>query len=155
LCWNSHKLLNQSAAHDLPPEENIKMSEIRSNLRYTQEHEWVRRDDGGVYTVGITDYAQSLLGDLVYVELPEGDAALSNGDQCAVVESVKAATDVYAPLSGTVTEANEVLGDASETINQSPYDDGWLWRMTVADASAFDALMDAEAYREFCEAEDA
>lgn len=131
------------------------MSEIRSDLRYTQEHEWVRRDDGGVYTIGITDHAQNLLGDLVYVELPEVDAALSDGDQCAVVESVKAATDVYAPLSGAVTEANEVLAEAPETVNASPYDDGWLWRMTATDADAFDALMDAQAYREFCEAEEA
>ena len=127
------------------------MSEIRSDLRYTKDHEWVRRDDESTYTVGITDHAQGLLGDLVYVELPGVGDTLNAGDQCAVVESVKAATDVYAPFSGAVTEANGELEDAPETVNERCYDDGWLWRMTASDASEFDALMDAGAYHEFCQ----
>ena len=129
------------------------MSEIRSDLRYTKDHEWVRRDDESAYTVGITDHAQNLLGDLVFVELPGVGDALNAGDQCAVVESVKAATDVYAPFSGAVTAINEALEDAPETVNERCYDGGWLWRMTASDPGEFDALMDAEAYSEFCQAD--
>ena len=127
------------------------MSEIPEDLKYTKTHEWVRLHDSGA-TIGITDYAQNLLGDLVYVELPEVGAALGD-DNAAVIESVKAASDVYAPAAGEVTAVNETLEDAPETVNADPYGDGWLWKMSVGDQSALN-LMDAAAYAEFCESED-
>jgi len=114
-------------------------------LRYTAEHEWVRLDDD-IATVGITDYAQQALGDVVFVELPEPGRELSEGEACAVVESVKAASDVYAPLAGRITEANaEIVTDPS-LVNSSPEERGWFFRMAVADAAAIDKLMDADAY---------
>lgn len=129
------------------------MSEIPEDLKYTQTHEWVRSGDDGEITIGITDHAQELLGDMVFVELPEMGAELGD-DNAAVVESVKAASDVNAPVAGEVTAVNEALDDAPEAINADPYGEGWLWKMSVGDASALDGLMDAAAYAEFCASED-
>ncbi len=122
------------------------MSEIPAELKYTDSHEWVREDEGGIATIGITDHAQEQLGDLVFIELPEAGSTLSAGDACCVVESVKAASDVYSPLTGEVIEVNELLNDAPETINDSPYDDGWLFKIKMAAETELDDLLDAEAY---------
>ena len=105
------------------------MSELPGDLRYTNEHEWLRQEEDGSVTIGITDHAQSALGDLVYVELPEVGQAVEAGGEMAVVESVKAASDVYAPISGEVTAVNEALSDDPEKINADPYGDGWIVRM--------------------------
>lgn len=121
------------------------MSNIPTELRYTSSHEWVRDEGDGTLTIGITDHAQSELGDLVFVELPEADRELQAGEACAVVESVKAASDVYAPISGRVVSVNEQLADAPELINQDPYGEGWLFRVE-GDAAAAADLMDAESY---------
>ena len=122
------------------------MSEIPAELKYTDSHEWIREDEGGIATIGITDHAQEQLGDLVFVELPEVGSTISAGDACCVVESVKAASDVYSPLTGEVIEVNELLSDAPETINDSPYDDGWLFKLKMAAETELDDLLDAEAY---------
>jgi glycine cleavage system H protein len=119
---------------------------IPSELRYTSDHEWVREEDDGNLTIGITDHAQTALGDLVFVELPEADAELAPGDACAVVESVKAASDVYAPLSGTVVAINPALEDAPELVNQDPYGDGWLYRLQPTDATQIEELLNADDY---------
>ncbi|MGM0553187.1 MAG: glycine cleavage system protein GcvH [Pseudomonadota bacterium] len=129
------------------------MSEAPKDLKYTKSHEWVRQEDDGSVTIGITDHAQELLGDLVFVEAPEAGSSIEAGTACATVESVKAASDVYAPLSGEVTEANEELADSPEKVNESPFDEGWLFRMNLSDASQLDALMDADAYAAHVEAE--
>lgn len=121
------------------------MSEIPSELRYTKSHEWVLVE-GDIATIGITDHAQEQLGDLVFVELPEEGATLAAEDACCVVESVKAASDVYTPLSGEVIEVNEALADAPEVINESPYDDGWLFKLRMSAETELDDLMDADAY---------
>jgi glycine cleavage system H protein len=130
------------------------MSNIPGNLKYTQSHEWVRDEGDGSVTIGITDHAQELLGDLVFVELPEIGTSLDAGDECAVVESVKAASDVYSPLSGEISEVNEALADAPETINESAYEDGWIFRLALSDSDELDGLMDADAYATHCENED-
>jgi len=130
------------------------MSNIPGNLKYTQSHEWVRDDGDGNVTIGITDHAQELLGDLVFVELPEVGNSLDAGDECAVVESVKAASDVYSPLGGEIVEVNETLADAPETINENCYDDGWIFKLQLADADELEGLMDADAYTEHCENEE-
>ncbi len=130
------------------------MSNIPSDYRYTKSHEWVRDEGDGVVAVGITDHAQELLGDLVFVELPEVGAELTAGDECAVVESVKAASDVYCPVAGEVVEVNEALVDAPETINSDPYDAGWMFKLKLLDEGEVDGLMDAEAYAEHCESEE-
>lgn len=122
------------------------MSEIPADLRFLKSHEWVRRLADGQFEVGISDHAQAQLGDLVYVEVPEVGRQLAAGEACAVVESVKAASDVYAPLAGRVESVNEALADKPETINEDAFGDGWLYRLSVEDPSAFDGLMDAEAY---------
>jgi glycine cleavage system H protein len=129
------------------------MSNVPADLKYTKDHEWVRDNGDGSVTVGITDHAQELLGDLVFVDLPEVGAALESGGDCAVVESVKAASDVYSPLDGEVTEVNEALGDAPETINSDPYDAGWIFKMSLSDAGQLGDLMDAAAYGELLESE--
>lgn len=129
------------------------MTEVPGDLRFTKSHEWVRRNDDGTVTVGITDHAQELLGDLVFVEPPETGASVSSGEDCAVVESVKAASDVYAPVSGEVIGGNEALADTPEIINQDPYGDGWIFKMTLSDAGELDALMDPAAYTALVEAE--
>ncbi len=124
------------------------MSEVPANLKYTKSHEWVELGADGVATIGITDHAQELLGDLVFVETPEVGDSTSAGDACAVVESVKAASDLYAPLSGEVTEVNEALGDSPELVNQSAYVDGWIFKVKISDEAELDELMDANAYNE-------
>ena len=122
------------------------MSEVPLELKYTESHEWLRIEDDDLITVGITDHAQALLGDLVFVELPEVGSEFVSGDECCVVESVKAASDVYMPISGEIVEVNEALTDEPEIINNSPYDNGWLFKMR-ASADELDDLMDAETYQ--------
>jgi glycine cleavage system H protein len=129
------------------------MSNIPVDLKYVKSHEWVRVNDDGTVTVGISDNAQEQLGDMVFVELPEVGASLTAEEACAVVESVKAASDVYAPVSGDVLEANENLGDSPETVNSDPYGEGWIFRMQPSDAGQIDSLMDADAYGAFLESE--
>ena len=123
------------------------MSNVPSDLKYISSHEWIRLEDDGSVTIGITDHAQELLGDIVYVELPDVDSEVAVEDEMAVVESVKAASDFYAPISGTITEINELLEDAPETINSSPYDDGWMFKMQPSEPSEIDNLIDAETYQ--------
>lgn len=130
------------------------MSNQPQDLKYAETHEWVRDEGDGTITVGISDHAQELLGDLVFVELPEVGTALALGDECAVIESVKAASDLYCPVSGEVTEVNEALADAPETINDDPYVDGWIFKLKVADAAELENLMDAAAYTAHAESED-
>ena len=130
------------------------MSNTPDSLGYTKSHEWVKDNGDGTVTVGITDHAQELLGDLVFVELPEVGASLEAGAECAVVESVKAASDVYAPLAGEVTSVNEDLAAAPETINSDPYEGGWMFKLKIADTGALAGLMDASAYMAAVEAED-
>jgi len=122
------------------------MSETPADLKYTKSHEWVRDAGDGTVTLGITDHAQAALGDLVFVEVPEVGRKLAVGDACAVVESVKAASDVYCPVSGEVVEANEGLADAPEKVNDAPYGDGWLIKIRLDDDSVMDALLDPAAY---------
>jgi glycine cleavage system H protein len=119
-----------------------------STLYFTEDHEWIAVD-GDTATVGITDYAQKQLGDVVFVEVPEAGKVLAKGDEAAVIESVKAASEVYAPVSGTVTEGNADLGEAPGTVNDSPMDDGWFFRMTLEDPAELDDLMDEAAYAAF------
>ena len=130
------------------------MSTTPETLKYTESHEWVQDNGDGTVTVGITDHAQELLGDLVFVDLPEVGASYEAGAECAVVESVKAASDVYAPVAGEIVAVNETLASAPETINQSPYESGWLFRLRPADAAAVDGLMTASAYVAHAEAEE-
>jgi glycine cleavage system H protein len=118
-------------------------------IRFTEDHEWVRIDETGVAVVGISDYAQSELGDIVFVELPEVGHEGSQGEEVAVIESVKAAGEIKLPLSGTVAEVNERLADEPEIINQAPLDDGWLLKLRPESPAEFDNLMDEEAYAEF------
>ena len=122
------------------------MSTIPAELRYSPSHEWVQDNGDGTVTVGITDHAQEALGDLVFVELPEVGRTLAAEETCAVVESVKAASDIYSPLAGEIIEANTALTDAPETINEDPYDGGWIFRLRLADAASLDALLDADGY---------
>lgn len=129
------------------------MSKTPAELRYTKSHEWVRREPDGMLTVGITDHAQDLMGDLVYVELPESGRKVAGGKECAVVESVKAASDVYAPVSGEVVAVNAVLSDTPETINKDPYGAGWMFKLRPANATELDALLDAKAYEALVAAE--
>ncbi len=128
-------------------------SNIPDDLKYAKSHEWVRVEDDGSVTIGITDHAQDLLGDMVFIELPEMERDLSVDEECAVVESVKAASDVYAPLSGKVIEVNTAVEDAPELVNQDPYGDGWLYRLELSDEAELDELMDAEAYSTLVEDE--
>ncbi len=122
------------------------MSEIPLELKYTKSHEWVRSEEDGSVTIGISDHAQELLGDLVFVELPEVGTEMSAEDAACVVESVKAASDVYMPISGEVIAVNENLADAPETINDSPYDDGWLIQVKPSNPDELDDLMDSDSY---------
>jgi glycine cleavage system H protein len=125
------------------------MSEIPAELKYTKDHEWVREQDDGSVILGITDHAQVSLGDLVFVELPEADAALNAGDACAVVESVKAASDVCLPLSGTIVETNEALADTPELVNTDPYGEGWLFRFKPDTPAQLEELLASEDYERF------
>ena len=119
---------------------------------YTQEHEWIAVE-GDIATVGITDFAQDQLGDVVFVEVPEAGTQVSKGAEAAVVESVKAASDIYAPVSGAVIEGNAKLVDDPELVNSSPEEDGWFFRMTLSDPAELEGLMDAAAYAAFCDEE--
>lgn len=123
------------------------MSNIPADLKYAKSHEWARDNGDGTITVGISDHAQEALGDLVFVEVPEVGDHCSAGEDLAVVESVKAASDVYSPVSGEVLQANEALADAPEIVNDSPYEDGWIAIIKPDDASEMDALLDADAYQ--------
>jgi glycine cleavage system H protein len=127
------------------------MSEIPAELLYRESHEWVRYDEDGSATVGISDHAQAQLGDMVFIELPEPGMSYEQGDACAVVESVKAASDVYAPVTGEVIETNSALDESPELVNNDPYGDGWLFRMQLAKPSELDGLLDAQAYAEQAE----
>ncbi|WP_416305643.1 glycine cleavage system protein GcvH [Neptunicella sp. SCSIO 80796] len=122
------------------------MSNIPSELRYATTHEWVRPEGDGTFTVGITEHAQELLGDMVFVELPEVGTEVSAGDDVAVAESVKAASDVYAPISGEIIAVNEDLEDSPEQVNADPFGDGWLFKIKAEDPDEFEDLLDAEGY---------
>jgi len=129
------------------------MSNIPVDLKYVKTHEWARLNDDGSVTVGISDNAQEQLGDMVFIELPEIGQEVTAAEASAVVESVKAASDVYAPLSGEVVEVNEALADSPETVNQDAYGEGWLFRIQPAAAAELEELMDAEAYEVFLASE--
>ncbi|MGB1262342.1 MAG: glycine cleavage system protein GcvH [Cognaticolwellia sp.] len=122
------------------------MSNIPSELRYATSHEWVRNEGNGVVTVGITEHAQDLLGDMVFVELPEVGDTVSTGDDVAVAESVKAASDIYAPVTGEVIEVNEDLEDSPELVNSDAFGDGWLFKLKIEDEGELESLLDAEGY---------
>lgn len=122
-----------------------------SDMKFADSHEWISVDDEGVGTVGISEHAQELLGDIVFVELPETGAEFSAKQEAAVVESVKAASDIYSPVSGEIVAVNEALLDAPETINSGPMDAGWIFKIKLSDPSELDALMDADTYTEHCQ----
>lgn len=130
------------------------MSQIPSELKYAQSHEWVRSEGNGEYTIGITEHAQELLGDMVFVDLPEVGREVAIGDDCAVAESVKAASDIYAPLSGEIIAVNEELNDSPELVNSAPYGEGWLFRIKVNNESELDDLLDAAGYQELVDSEE-
>ena len=123
------------------------MSEVPAELRYTPEHEWIRVE-GDQAIIGVTDFAQDALTDVVWVELPEVGMSVGAMDSCGSVESVKSVSEIYAPIAGDITEANESLEDAPEQINQDPYGEGWIWKMTISDAGELDSLLDGAAYSE-------
>jgi glycine cleavage system H protein len=129
------------------------MSSIPENLKFLESHEWARVENDGTITIGISDHAQSALGDLVFVEVPEIGKSLSKGGAAAVVESVKAASDVYSPISGEVVAANESLGSAPELVNQDPYGQGWLFKIKPTNKAELDQLLDSKAYEKVLEAE--
>ncbi|MCL7458092.1 glycine cleavage system protein GcvH [Micromonospora echinofusca] len=124
---------------------------IPEDLRYTAEHEWVAGDGGGTVRVGITHFAQDALGDIVYVQLPEAGAVVAAGESLGEIESTKSVSEIYAPLSGTVSARNEALGDTPEVINTDPYGAGWLVEIALDDPAAVDGLLSADAYRELTE----
>ncbi|MCT8344271.1 MULTISPECIES: glycine cleavage system protein GcvH [Photorhabdus] len=130
------------------------MSNVPAELRYAESHEWVRAEGNGEYTVGITEHAQELLGDMVFVDLPEVGNEINLGDDCAVVESVKAASDIYAPLSGEIIAVNEALNDAPELVNSEPYNEGWLFRIKASDESELSSLLNAEGYQALLDEEE-
>ena len=130
------------------------MSEVPLELGYAATHEWAKQDEEGLIVVGISDHAQDALGDIVYVELPEVGQQIVAGEEAGVVESVKAASDIYAPVSGAVEEINDALEDSPETVNQDPYGDGWFFKLKVTDERELDDLLDADSYQELCETED-
>ncbi|WNN43601.1 MULTISPECIES: glycine cleavage system protein GcvH [Winslowiella] len=123
------------------------MSNVPDELKYRDSHEWVRKEADGSYTVGITEHAQELLGDMVFVDLPDVGASYAAGDDCAVAESVKAASDIYAPLSGEIIAVNSELEAAPELVNSAPYSEGWLFKIKASDESELDAMLDAAAYK--------
>ncbi|EKT55888.1 glycine cleavage system protein GcvH [Providencia sneebia] len=124
------------------------MSNVPADLKYTREHEWVRSEGNGEYTVGITEHAQEALGDMVFVDLPELGSSVDIGSECAVVESVKAASDIYVPLTGEIIAVNEALVDSPELVNEQPYQEGWIFRIKISDESELNDLLDADAYSE-------
>ncbi len=130
------------------------MSESPGDLKFLKSHEWARVEDNGLVRVGISDHAQGQLGDVVYVELPEIGASIQAGNGVATVESVKAASDIYAPVSGEIVEINEALTDKPEKINEDAYGDGWLFAVKPSDRGELDELLDADAYAEQIENED-
>lgn len=129
------------------------MSEVRSELKYMPSHEWARVEEDGTVTIGITDHAQDSLGDVVYVETPEVGSQVSAGEEAGVVESVKAASDIFSPVSGEVIAINEALEDEPETVNSSPYDDGWFYKVKPTDLAELDGILDADGYQALAEAE--
>ncbi|NYT73502.1 glycine cleavage system protein GcvH [Halomonas sp. QX-2] len=129
------------------------MSNLPTNLRYAESHEWVLDNKDGTVTVGITDHAQQALGDVVFVELPEVGTALSKGQEFGVIESVKAASDLYSPVVGEVIEVNDALEDAPETVNEAPYEGGWIMKVRL-DSDSLDGLLDADAYQATLSADD-
>ena len=122
------------------------MSNVPKDLKYAKSHEWAKKQGDGTVVVGISDHAQSALGDLVFVEVPKAGRKVTAGEACAVVESVKAASDVYAPISGEVVDANATLANAPETLNQDPYGKGWMFKLKPANAAELDKLLDAAGY---------
>ena len=130
------------------------MSETPTELRYLASHEWARLDEDGNITVGITDHAQNALGDVVFIELPEVEQDLAAGDEAGVVESVKAASDIYAPVSGTVIAVNDLLDDEPEKVNQDPYGDGWFYKLAPTDVAELEDMLDADGYQEACDSEE-
>ena len=129
------------------------MSDYPEDLKYTAEHEWVRSGNGSTVRVGITEYAADQLGDIVFVELPETEAMVAEGDEVVVIESVKAASDVYAPLPGKVVEANARLSEDPSLVNRDPTGEGWFYKLEIADAAALDELMDEAGYQRFVESQ--
>lgn len=129
------------------------MSNVPNELKYTKEHEWLREEADGTFTVGITEHAQELLGDMVFIDLPEVGSTVSQGDDCSVAESVKAASDIYAPISGEIVEVNAELEDSPEQVNSEPYGSGWIFRIKASDATELEALLDAAAYEALLEDE--
>ncbi len=123
------------------------MSNVPTELKYRDSHEWVRKEADGSYTVGITEHAQELLGDMVFVDLPEVGNTYAQGDDCAVAESVKAASDIYAPLSGEIIAVNSELESSPELVNSDPYSDGWLFKIKASNASELDDLLSAADYQ--------
>ena len=130
------------------------MAEFPGDLKYAKSHEWVRIEDDGTATIGISDHAQEALGDVVFVELPELELELNVGEEAGVVESVKAASDVYAPISGTIIAVNTSLEDEPEVVNEAPHDKGWFFKMKPADLKELEALLDADTYQSLCESEE-
>ena len=129
------------------------MSNIPAELRYAASHEWVRPEGNGVFTVGITEHAQELLGDMVFLDLPDEGDQIAMGDDIAVAESVKAASDVYAPITGEVVAVNEDLEDSPELVNSDPYGDGWMFKVKIEDESEVESVLDADGYAESIEDE--
>ena len=127
------------------------MSNVPGELKYVSSHEWIRVEGDGTVTIGVTDHAQEALGDVVFVELPDIDAEVSAGDDAGVVESVKAASDIYAPVSGVVVAVNDDLEDAPEMVNSDPYGDGWFFKLKLTDESELDDLLSADEYSAACE----
>ena len=129
------------------------MSNIPDDLKYASTHEWISVNEDGLVTVGISDHAQEALGDIVFVELPETGASVNSKEEVAVVESVKAASDIYSPLTGEVVEINESLLDSPETVNASPYELGWFFKLRMENEAELDDLMNSESYSEYCDNE--
>ncbi|PKF51645.1 glycine cleavage system protein GcvH [Enterovibrio nigricans] len=130
------------------------MSNIPSELKFTNSHEWVRPEGNGVYTIGISDHAQAMLGDMVFVDLPDVGDTVDAGDDCAVAESVKAASDIYTPLTGEIVAINEELEGQPELVNSDPYGDGWLFQIRISDDAELDELLDAESYQDTLDEEE-
>jgi glycine cleavage system H protein len=127
------------------------MANIPAELKYIASHEWIRDEGNGIYTVGITDFAQEALGDIVFVELPEVGAEVNRDDAIAVVESVKAASDIYSPLSGEIVEINEMLVDEPEKANEEPYDAAWFFKIKISEESEIESLLSAKQYEGECD----